>query len=396
MSPAIARLVVAILVCASGAHARAQETSLSGLLQASASHQRFGPYLLGEEAGLYVAEARIDAKVTGNAWELVLRPRLRARHADTDIPGFLIPKQASMTEAYASVDASSSVRLTGGKRYLAWGPGLLYSPSNRLFPDNGSSSPRQEIDGKWMALAAITAGGLQLTALAADPYLQDTPGLDRGGAFVLARAERVATGGREWGWGVVAAGGGGLRPYIGGHLQRLLGEAVTVAVEASASNGYATVAGDAPSLRQNRRHAMADAAVSMRYGLADGGELAIEYVYNGYYLTAAERLVAAIALPSVAGTTQTRYPARHPLAEPRYLNLQANFPKLLGRSRWTLFVRHLEALDTSGRLTFAELGYNATDRLSIYVGATVTHGSASSSLTRSLDRAAYLTFELNC
>jgi len=30
-----------------------------------------------------------------------------------------------MTEAYASVDASSSVRLTGGKRYLAWGPGLL-------------------------------------------------------------------------------------------------------------------------------------------------------------------------------------------------------------------------------------------------------------------------------
>ena len=51
---------------------------------------------------------------------------------------------------------------------------------------------------------------------------------------------------------------------------------------------------------------------------------------------------------------------------------------------------------TSGRLTFAELGYNATDRLSIYVGATVTHGSASSSLTRSLDRAAYLTFELNC
>lgn len=386
----------ALLLC--GAAAGAQEVSTDGLLQANVFHQRFGAYLADHEANTRQAEARLDLKVGGGRWELVARPRLRWRDTGTSIPGYPQPRRASLTEGYGSIDATDALRIGAGKRYLAWGPGLLYSPSNRLFPDNGSASPRQEIDGKTMAWASAVAGdGLQLALLAADPYLHNSPGVDRRGTFLLARAEHLATGDAEWGWGWVAGGGGGLRPYLGGHLQRQLGDAVTVALEGSFSRGYANAVPGQPVLRQNERRASGDAALSVRYGLPSGGELAAEYVYNGYHLTETELQLPQLALLPPSASTQSRYAARHPLAQRRYLMLQANLPRLFGRSRWTLFVRHLEALDrrSPGRLTFAELGYSPSDRVTLYLGLTVTHGAAASSLVRSLDRAAYITAELN-
>lgn len=375
--------------------ARGFDLQTSEMLQGSVTHQRFGEFLADDVADRAVLEARLDATVIGSRWQVVARPRLRAFETDTNLPQYQEPRHVSFTEAYASADATQAWRVAAGKHYLSWGPGLLYSPSNRLFPDNGSAGPRQEIDGKWMAWTSVVAAdGVQLTALAADPYLAPDPDVKRAGAFYLARAERVATAGDQFGWGLVAGGGGGLLPYIGGYLQRSAGDAFTFALEWSASRGYASTVPGMPRLAQNQRRWNHDAALSLRYGLSDGGELAVEYIGNGYHLDAQEADLPAVALLPASASTQSRYAAQHPLTERHYLNLQANFPKVFGYARWTLFLRHLEAPDRHGRLSFAELGYSPADHLTLYAGATVTSGSAASSLVRSIHDAAYVTAEL--
>ena len=104
---------------------------------------------------------------------------------------------------------------------------MLYSPTNRLFPDNGAVTPRREIAGKPMAFASLPLSERgRLNLLAANPNLDPVPGVRASdGLFMLARG--------EWNWtdqpaataGAVLAGGGGFQPYVGGYAQYGLDDA---------------------------------------------------------------------------------------------------------------------------------------------------------------------------
>jgi hypothetical protein len=372
-----------------------QDVKMTSLLQLNVAHQDYGDYFAGLSSAQKAAEFRTDMSFTAWGADAVLKPRLRAIDIDPTLPGVPVPHRFSFTEAYVNEDLTGANRLTIGKRYLGWGVGMLYSPTNRLFPDNGSATPRQEIDGKWLAMLGGSVGDrLRTTLLIADPYVQKLPGVDRSGVFMLARIESIARDDGDITWGAVAGGGGGYRPYVGGYAQKVLGGAWTVGTEWSASRGYAALSGAGTGLRADEDKWRADGLLSLRYGLQSGGEWGIELVHNGFHQGDAERNDPRIALFPPAATTQTRYAPRSPLAEMHYLNVQLNLTELFGDRRWALFVRHLEGLQERGWLDFAELAYSPGNRVTLYVGFTATAGRGTSTLVRTLDRAAYVAAEI--
>jgi hypothetical protein len=393
----VAPVLMACVACqtAFALDAPLQDFKMSSLLQVNAAHQDYGDYFAGQSSGQRTAELRMDMSFVASGAEAVLKPRLRAIDVDPAIPGVPEPRRFSFTEAYLNKDISDANRLTIGKRYLGWGTGLLYSPTNRLFPDNGAATPRQEIDGKWLAMVGSSVGErVRTTLLIADPYIQKTPGVDRSGVFALARIESIAREDGELTWGAVGGGGGGYRPYVGGYAQAMLGNAWTIGAEWSASRGYAAVSDSGTGLRADEDVWRADGLLTLRYGLPSGGEWGVELVHNGFYRSDAERNDPRVALFPPAATTQTRYAVRAPLAEKNYLHFQLNLTELFGDRRWALFVRHLEALQDHGRMDFAELAYSPGNRVTLYLGVTATTGRGTSTLVRAIDRAAYVTAEI--
>lgn len=393
-----ARPLQAVLLLAAacqGAACGAQQLKTTAWLQASVARQEYGPYLDQLPARQTTAELFLDLSASLGATELVLKPRARAIDSDPGVPGVPTARRFSLAEAYLNEDLGQDTRVTVGKRYLGWGVGLLYSPSNRLFPDNGSASPREEIDGKWMAMLGGRLGErLRTTLLVADPYVQAAPGGDHAGLFALARVESAARADGELTWAILAGGGGGYRPYAGSYVQTVLGGAWTLGAEWSASSGYARPTGSGAGLRADRAGWRADGVVTLRYGLASGGEWGIEYARNGFARADAERADPRLVLFPPAATTQTRYALRSPLPEKNYLNLQLNLTELFGDRRWALFARHLEAFAPRGRIDFIELAYSPNQRSTLYLGLSATAGNAASTLVGTLDRAAYLTAQI--
>lgn len=327
---------------------------------------------------------------------VVLKPRVHERDTDPSFVGVAQPRHAWFREIYAMRDIGETASVTVGKRYLGWGAGLLYSPTNRLFPDNGSATPRREIDGKLMALGSTAVSpSLTVSALVADPYVADEPGVDRSAAFRLLHVEWQSRDERPSSGGVVWGGGGGYRSYVGGYAQKLLNDAWTLGGELSASRGFAVQRDAGTGRRADTERVRYDALLNLRYGLASGGEFGVEIVYNGFRLSDADYQNPTLSTQPAGGGWQSRYFVRHPLPEARYLLLQGQWPRLAGDRRWTLFARHLRGLQYSGGMTYAELGYSPTDDLTLYVGVTRTDGTSRSAFVNALDREVYLAVEFH-
>lgn len=338
--------------------------------------------------------ARCVADWCGGA-RVMLKPRVRYFNSDSELPGIPEPKAFSWTEAYATGHVADAFTWLAGKRYLAWGPGLLYSPTNRLFPDNGTATPRREIAGKWMGMASYSpTPSATVSGLFADPYIQAAPGVTGSGGFGLLHAEYQSSGVRPTSAGVVAGGGGAYRPYVGGYIQHLLDDAWTIGAEFSASNGYARSSGSGPVLRENDRRWMADALVNLRYGMRSGGELGAEYIYNGYRLGQQAMQQPLLAAQPAGGAWQTRNLPLHPLPEGHYLNLQALLPNLFGDRRFGVVFRTLTGLASGGNLTFLELSFSPRDDITAFLGMTRTFGPADSPLVRSLSHGIYAAIEI--
>ena len=399
------RWLMALLGAMTAQQTWAFETTLPGVeiraettLQSLAADDHYGTF--GGHDRYLNLEGRLDVSATCIAsWcagtRLMLKPRVRYFRSDTNLPSLPEPKTFSWTEAYATGHVSDAFTWLAGKRYLAWGPGLLYSPTNRLFPDNGTATPRREIAGKWMGMASYSpTSTTTVSGLIADPYLQATPGISGSGGFGLLHAEYQSTGARPTSAGVVAGGGGAYRPYIGGYIQRLLDDAWTVGAEFSASRGYASTTGSGPALRENDRRWMADALVNLRYGLRSGGELGVEYIYNGYRLGREAMRDPVLAAQPAGGAWQTRNRSLHPLPEGHYLNLQALLPSLFGDRRFGVVFRTLTALSSGGNLTFLELSFSPRDDVTAYLGLTRTFGPSDAPLVRSLSHGVYAAIEI--
>ena len=324
----------------------------------------------------------------------MLKPRVRYFASSDPNPYVVQPKRFLWNEAYLTGTTGWGATWLAGKRYLAWGPGLLFSPSNRLFPDNGNATPRREIAGKpLVTISANVSSRLALSGVYADPYLEPVPGIDERGALGLLRAEYTGGGSRPTTAGMVVGGGGGYRPYIGAYMQHLLSDAWTVGAEMSASRGYASRSDGGPQLQQSRDRLMADALVNLRYGLPSGGEIGVEALYNGYRLSSAEMAVARLSAQPAGGLWQTRNRPLHPLPEGRYMLLQMLTPGIFGNRKFGMVARSLFELSTPANQTFVELSYSPRDNLTAYLGALHTSGSSRSELTRTMDDEVYVTLE---
>ncbi|MCW8126114.1 hypothetical protein [Microbulbifer halophilus] len=358
----------------------------------------FAP-LGGGYADRSAAELRLDLQLRCNieacdGTRAVLKPRLALDHDDRP-EAMTDPQPDWLAEGYLLRDLEGGARIGAGKRLVGWGPSLLYSPTNRLFPDNGALTPRRDIPGKPMIFAATDiAGRGRLNLLLADPRLDDVAGIDTGGTFGLART--------EWNWvegqittlGAVTGGGGGFRPYFGGYFQHGLGEAWTLGFEAAVSRGYARRDGGTQPLAQNRAHWRWDGLVNLRYGASSGAEIGLELVYNGYAQNDSEIRNPLIAAFPSAGRGPSRNRPLHPYAQSRYALLQTTWPKLFGDRRWNLTARLLQGLDSASTSSFAELSYSPGDATTLYMGLSHSRAGEALSMTQPVTRSAYLALDV--
>lgn len=366
-------------------------------------HERedvFAP-LGGGEANRSAVELRLNLQLQCDrgAYQdtrLVLKPRLSLDDDERprDMPD---PQPDALAEGYL-LQSLGDGQLGLGKRLLGWGPSLLYSPTNRLFPDNGAATPRRDIPGKPMAFASmpLSARG-RLNLLVADPRLDEVDGIRSGGAFGLARA--------EWNWvqsqittlGAVVGGGGGLQPYFGGYVQHGLGDAWTLGAEAAASRGYARRAssgvGEEP-LAQNENRWHWDGTLNLRYGASSGAEIGLELIHNGYAMSDSEVANPLIAAMPSAGSSPSRNRPLHPFVQRRYALLQGTWPKLFGDRRWGLTARVLQGLDQSSTDSFLELSFSPTDTSTLYLGHAHSRVPESLLMSRPVPRSTYVAMEL--
>ncbi|MGL6162690.1 hypothetical protein [Microbulbifer sp.] len=349
----------------------------------------------GGRAERIAAELRLDLQLRCNSevcdgTRLVLKPRLAL--ADDERPRAMPdPEPDWLAEGYLLRELGGGVRIGAGKRLVGWGPSLSYSPTNRLFPDNGAVTPRRDIPGKPMAFAStnLSARG-RASLLLADPRLDPVEGIESGGTFGLARAEWNWVEGQVTSLGAVAGGGGGFRPYVGGYFQRGLGDAWTIGAEMAASRGYADAENGAPHLAQNRERWRWDGVFNLRYGAASGAETGLELIYNGYAQSKAElRNPQIAALPS-AGRGPSRNRPLHPYVQRRYALLQTTWPKLFGDRRWGLTARLLQGLDRASTSSFAELSFSPGDAATVYLGLSLSRAGEALEMSQPVTRSVYL------
>ncbi|TDR79758.1 hypothetical protein DFP86_107122 [Paludibacterium purpuratum] len=364
-------------------------------------HQRghLYPPLGGGTTTYDAAELRPDLKIKceGGACDgirVVLKPRVWL-DSESKPDGLPSQQPEHLPEGYAIVPVGSG-EVGAGKHLLGWGPSMLYSPTNRLFPDNGAVTPRREISGKPMAFASLPISERgRLNLLVAEPNLDPVPGIREGGAFVLARS--------EWNWvtdpsatvGAVVAGGGGFQPYVGGYAQYGLGDAWTLGGEFAASRGYARRDDTGPWLTQDDNRWRWDGTLSVRYGLPSGAEIGLELIYNGYAMTRAEQANPLLAASPSSGSSPSHNRPLHPFVQNRYALLQTTWPKLFGDRRWGLTTRWQQGLDRPSTDLFAELSFSPRDDTTVYLG--VSHSRVPDDLTqtRAVPRNAYLALEIH-
>ena len=326
--------------------------------------------------------------------QVVLKPRLWLAHDDQPAG---LPSRApdALPEAWGRWSVNST-EFSLGRRLLGWGPSLLYSPTNRLFPDNGANTPRLQLPGK--AMAGVESGCAQdcrWQVLWANPALQAAPDVQHKGGVGLARV--------AWSWsdpqpselGAVVGGGGALRPWAGAYAQRSLDDAWTLGSEFSASRGYAKPLPAQPPLRQDDKRLRADATVDLRYGLASGGEVALEWITNAYALGAKEVQDPRLAAFPSMGDRLSRNQAIHPLTQPRYALLQGTWPKLFGDRRWSLTARVLRALAQPATDAFAELGWSPLESTTFFAGGSRSLTPGALVASRPVTASLYLAMEVH-
>ncbi|AWF79670.1 hypothetical protein BTJ40_01830 [Microbulbifer sp. A4B17] len=368
-------------------------------LQAIYERERLAETLGDDDTRRSAAELRLDLQMRCtkgycDGTRIVLKPRLAA---DKDERPATMPDPYPdwFAEGYLLYETEEGTRFGAGKRLQGWGPSLLYSPTNRLFPDNGAVTPRRDIPGKPMAFASTDISArARASLLVADPRLDTVDAIDSGGSFQLTRA--------EWNWvegqvttvGAVAAGGGGFQPYAGGYVQHGLGDAWTLGAEFAASRGYAESSDTGIELTQNRSHWRWDGVINLRYGATSGAETGLELIYNGYALSEAElRNPQLAALPS-AGRGPSRNRPLHPFVQRHYALLQTTWPKLFGDRRWSLTARLLQGLDQSSSSGFAELSYSPSDSVTLYLGLSGSRANEDLELSQPVTSSSYLAVDL--
>lgn len=327
---------------------------------------------------------------------MVLMPRLWLGREDQ--PGYLPTQKPDwLPQAYVLFPWGDG-EVGAGRYLLGWGPSMTYSPTNRLFPDNGSISPRREVPGKPMAFASFQLSGRgRVQAVIADPRLDSAVGIVRkDGPFVLLRS--------EWNWyaptvatlGVVAGGGGAFRPYVGAYGELGVTDSLTVSAEMAASDGYAKPDGQGNLLRQDQTGKVRwDGTLGIRHGFTSGAEVGVELMYNGYAMTSEEQASMTWSSMQSAGHKPSRNRAVHPYEQRTYLLLQTSWPKMFGDRRWGFTGRWLQGLERDTSDAFFELSYSPSDEATLYVGLSAGRVQRELKSVRGSPRSWYAAIKVN-
>jgi hypothetical protein len=276
-------------------------------------------------------------------------------------------------EAHATISPLARLSITTGRLVTGWGPGILYSPTNRLVPETLFSAEQRQVQGRRLAVAAVRAGpGVVVSAMAgrADQEAWNTSRTRRHGLFV-ARAEYQGTGRRAVTFGVTGGAGQRHSAYGGAYGQLLVGDNLTIGFEGSVSRGYA---GEIPGQPDAARPLTGDLAMNVRYGLSSGGEVAVEAVFNGFGHGGVRARTSSAVLSAAAAGGMT-----HPLADRRYITLYGRLPKLWPGDRVTAVASVTAAQPSGGSLWYGEVAY-ARDRYRVFVSGSASVGPDQSTL----------------
>ncbi|MDR3669543.1 MAG: hypothetical protein P4L36_01795 [Holophaga sp.] len=231
----------------------------------------------------WTGEARVNLRLTADAAEFVLRPRLLEQH-DPGAGGDL--QQGYLSQAFARIRLGDALTFTGGRDLLTWGPANFRSPSNPFYFDAGRSDPLREVSGVDLARLTWTRGPLSLMlARVLDPGHLDpaaTPAhatlakLDLRGSDGMASALFATP---VWG-----------APFLGAFAQASPGDAWLVygeagsgrrpqALTASPADSGPPFAVQAPSPRRGT------VLLGASYTFGNGQSLALEGLRDGHGLT---------------------------------------------------------------------------------------------------------------
>jgi hypothetical protein len=266
----------------------------------------------------WTGDARVNLRLTRDAAEIVLRPRVLEQH-DPGLAAVPDVDQAYLSQGFARIRLDEALTVTGGRELLTWGPANFRSPSNPIYFDAGHDEPLREVPGVDLARLDWVRGPLTLTAA----RVQDAGHLDRAATPAPISVFKADLRGRDSLASAVLATQVWGAPFYGGFAQATLGQAWLVYGEIGSGRRSQALAPD-PSLQGPPYQVTAPsprattALLGAVYTLENGQTLGAEWLRDGHGFSGpSERLYFARA-------------ARAPLASLGQALGQA--PALLGRN----------------------------------------------------------------
>ncbi|MBI4508907.1 MAG: hypothetical protein HY698_04685 [Deltaproteobacteria bacterium] len=260
-----------------------------------------------------------------------------------------------LQQGYLRAILGDRLTITLGKHVLGWGPGILYSPTNRAFSETLMTTTHREVLGKWATALAISAGDSWSLSAAAVRMDSLSIASDSASYLAVSRVEYQNIGEDSLTVGVVGGVGNRYEAHAGGYAELGLGSAWTLGVEAAVSRGQVRDRGAALGGQASYEGDVGvEALANARFGLAGGGEIGVELVYNSMSLNETERAAAAQLVPL---TVQALHQGQgfHPLLEGAYAVLHARLGELPPAKTMTFTASAIAAYPTGGALGHAEL-----------------------------------------
>lgn len=331
-----------------------------------------------ESVWLFSNETLICNFALCNASSLVFRPRLTWQFAPATDPDFYFH------ELYLSVSAIPRLVVSVGSEVQGWGPGIFYSPTNRMFPETlFTTAVREPIRHKLVAVNVQLRPELTLFATAAradDSDFGAAPPLRS--YFASARAEYQVQGEIPYTAGAVVGGGEHFQPYGGLYFEATLSDAWTVGSEFSTSSGYSRDRDPefgAPGVFRNDDAWGFDGLINARYGLPSGGELGAELGVNEFALSdQAQHQLPTLYPLLLAGTHAGA--GIPPVLDRRYAMVHGRLPDLPPGKRVTVSASLMYTNPSDSLIAAGELSVTPViqDGLKAFVSFDLNFGPAAS------------------
>ncbi|MCL4814402.1 MAG: hypothetical protein KJ061_18085 [Vicinamibacteraceae bacterium] len=363
------------------------------------------------------SELRPNLRVEmGSRWQLVVRPRLLATWdrtwADARRRAEATGASANWTELFVAWRPHDAVAVTYGLQNFQWGPAELVSPSNRVFHEVGLfRDALYYVRGKHLLRVNLSAGRQWSLVTLAELGANGEPPFEAGNRF-----RRKAQTKLEWSTesgasyvGLTAGAAEAAPPSLGAYGSVAVTEGLALYTDVSATRGSRAwfpvaapvtpavpatpampgVPGTAPLFvfQQKDRasgvlrwHVLGGA----RYTFVNGVDARLEYVHQDAGYSTRDFRHAALALsaaPNPAAAEPYTTPGLEFLGR-RLALVSVRLPDLPPAGRLEIQGRYLASLTDGSGVAFVTASGGATDRVTLFASAALTHGAWDAELSR--------------